>query len=118
MTEQRSILDVMADLLANVPEPVARKLHLSEHGWRFLRHTYAKVIPPEAAAVMLTLPIVIDDDLTGGQWQIRENGEVTSDGDMAPPPEGMTVFYTPHSGWLAIRKDLAQMPASVSWTAL
>jgi hypothetical protein len=107
VTDQPSILDVMAEFLAAVPEFKRRELHVAEPVWRFLRNTYAKVIPPEAATAMMGLPIVVDDGLTGGQWQIREDGEITSSGDMAPAPEGMVVFYSPPMGWLAIRKDLA-----------
>jgi hypothetical protein len=116
MTAQPSILDVMADLMADLPVPVRRELHVSDHVWRFLRETYATVIRPEAVLAMLALPIIVDASLTGGQWQIRENGEVTSSGDMAPPPDGMLVFYTPRSGWVALRKDLAPIPAGFTWT--
>lgn len=116
MTDKPSIIDVMAGFFATAGEPVTRRLHVSEHVWRFLRNTYAKVIPAEAQTVMMGLPIIVDDDLTGGQWQIRENDQITKAGDMAPPPEGMTVFYSPHAGWLAIRKDLARVPAGFSWT--
>jgi hypothetical protein len=110
--EQPSILDVMAGLLADFPEPVSRELHVAEPVWRFLRNTYArntyaKVIPPEAVTAMMGLPVVVDDALTGGQWQIHENGQVTSSGDMAPAPDGMVVVYSPHAGWLAIAKNLA-----------
>lgn len=112
MTGQPSILKVMESFFMAAPEPADRRLHVSEHVWRYLRETYTKVIRPEAITVMMGLPIVVDDNLTGGQWQLRENGEVTSTWDMAPAPEGMTVFYTPHSGWLAIRTDLTEEAAS------
>lgn len=97
-----SILDVIAGFMADLPEPVSRELHVAEPVWRFLRDNYAPVIRPEAATAMMGLPVVIGDDLTGGQWQIRENGQVTSSGDMAPAPEGMTVHYLPHAGWIAV----------------
>ncbi len=107
MPDQPSILDVMAEFLAAVPELKRRELHVAEPVWRFLRNTYAQAIPQAAAQAMLELPIVVDDDLSGGQWQIREDGQVTSAGDMAPAPEGMVVFYAPPMGWLGIREDLA-----------
>ncbi len=109
MTGQPTILEVMADLMADLPAPVRRELHVSAHVRLFLRKTYAKAIGPEALTAMLALPIVVDGDLTGGQWQIREDGEVTSSGDMAPPPEGMTVLYSPYSGWVAVRNDLMEV---------
>lgn len=108
MTSERSIIDVMADFFATQDEPVTRRLHVSEHVWRFLRDTYAKVIPTEAVTVMMGLPIVVDDDLAGGQWQIRESGEIVSSGDMAPAPEGMTVSYSPMTGWIAVSTDLME----------
>lgn len=108
MTEQPSILEAMERLFMAAPAPTSQALHVSEHVWRFLRETYAKVIRPEAVQVMMGLPIVVDDDLTGGQWQIRENGQITKAADMAPAPEGMTVSYSPISGWIAIRTDLIE----------
>lgn len=114
MTEP-SILDVMADFLAAMPTPVRRELHVAEQVWRFLRNTYAKAIRPEAAEAMMGLPIVVDDDLDGGQWQIHEDGQVTSSGDMAPAPEGAVVTYSPVSGWLAINKNAITGPVSVEW---
>ncbi len=116
MTDQPNILDVMARFLDAMPEPVDRKVHVSEHAWRYLREKHAKTVRPEVITTMFGLPIVVDADLSGGQWQLRENGEVTKSGDMAPAPEGMNVFYSPLSGWLAIREDLAPVPAGFSWT--
>lgn len=110
MTTERSIIDVMAGFFAEQDMPVRRELHVAEPVWRYLRQTYAKAIPPEAATVMAGLPIIDSHTLTGGQWQIIENGAVTSSGDMAPAPEGMTVFYSPTTGWIAIRTDLARTP--------
>jgi hypothetical protein len=115
MTGQPSIIDVMADLMVTIPKPVDRKVHVSEHVRAFLRHAHARDTRPGAATVMLGLPIVVDDDLTGGQWQIRENGEVTSSGDMAPAREGMTVSYSPMTGWIAIRTDLTESMLATTW---
>lgn len=103
---ERSVIDVMAEFLAGHPPLPRRELHVAEPVWRFLRDRYASAVRPEAAARMLDLPVVIDGDLTGGQWQIREDGEVTSSGDMAPAPEGMAVHYAGHAGWIAVRADL------------
>jgi hypothetical protein len=107
MTKQPTILDVMADFLAALPTPVRRELHVAEPVWRFLRDTYAKAIRPDYAAAMMGLPIVVDDDLTGGQWKLHEDGQVTKSGDMAPAPEGMVVMYDQYADWLAINKTLA-----------
>ena len=105
-----TILDVMAGLLADLPAPVRRELHVAEPVWRFLRHTYAKATSPAPFDAMAASPIVVDDDLTGGQWQIRENGEVVKSGDMAPIPEGMpegtVVMYSPTTGWVAIDTNI------------
>lgn len=103
---QSSILDVMADLLADFPAPVRRELHVAEPVWRFLRESYAKVSQPVMTQLPVGLPVVIDGDLGGGQWQIHENGEVASFGDMAPAPEGVEVSYSPITGWIAVRSDL------------
>lgn len=117
-TDQPSILGVMAGFLAGLPKPISRELRVAEPVWLFLRETYAKAIKPELATTMMGLPIVIDDDLTGGQWQHREGGEVTSSGDMAPAPEGMTVMYSPITGWIAIRSDLMEQAVTVNyWVA-
>jgi len=110
MTAQPSIFDVMADVLSAIPEPVRRELHVAEPVWRFLRDTYAQAVRPEAASAMTDMPIVVDDALSGGQWQIRENGQVVKSGDMAPAPDGMVVTYFPQAGWVAIRQDLVEMP--------
>ncbi len=117
MTAARSILDVMAEFFAAHPALPARALPVADPAWRFLRDSYAKVIRPEAARVMLDLPVHVSEELSGGQWQIREDGEVVESGDIAPAPEGMTVTYSPYAGWFAVRTDLAEMPVSARWEA-
>lgn len=112
--EPRTISAVLADLMANLPKPVSRELRVAEPVWRFMRDTYTKAINPDAATALWATPVVIDDDLTGGQWQLRENGETVASGDMAPAPDGMTVTYSPYSGWIAIRSDLME-PAASEW---
>lgn len=107
MPDQPDIFSVVAEFMTAVFESKRRELHVAEPVWRFLRDTYAATVRPEAAQALMGMPVVIDDDLTGGMWQIREDGQVTSSGDMAPAPEGTTVMYSPHAGWLAIRTDLA-----------
>lgn len=108
MTTELTILDVIADLMKDLPAPARRELHVAEPVWRFLRDRYVPIIRPEAAARLMEMPVLVSDDLTGGQWQIRENGEVTSSGDMAPAPEGMTVAYSPQFGWFAVASHLAE----------
>lgn len=107
-TDQPGILAVMADFMATIPHPVKRELHVAKPVWSFLRDTYAKVIRPETVSAMMDLPIIVDDTLAGGQWQIHEDGQVTTSGDMAPAPEGMTVFYSPEMGWWAFNTDLIE----------
>jgi hypothetical protein len=107
VTEQPTISEVIADFLAAMPAPVRRELHVAEPVSRFLRDTYAKATSPGHAAAMTGLPIVVDDALTGGQWQLLEDGQVTKSGDMAPAPEGMVVVYDRHAGWVAMDKTLA-----------
>lgn len=109
--EQRSITEVITRMLADFPIPPAQELHVAEPVSRFLRDRYAKSIDPKPAAALLATPIVVDDDLTGGQWQLREDGETVSSGDMAPAPEGMTVIYSPITGWIAIDSDLMEQAA-------
>ncbi|MEU4558556.1 hypothetical protein AB0F72_09200 [Actinoplanes sp. NPDC023936] len=122
MTEQRSILNVVSDLLAGLPDSVRRELHVSEQVHRFLRDTYAKAVDPKHAATMGAMPIVVDGDLSGGQWQLRENGETVQAGDMAPAPDGMEVIYSPHAGWVAVNSELLNQvvagPASRTWPSL
>jgi hypothetical protein len=108
MTTEPTILDIVASFMADIPTRVRPELHVAEPVWRFLLDRYVPLIPRGATSRLMEMPVVIDDDLTGGQWQIRENGEVSSSGDMAPAPEGMTVSYSPISGWIAIRSDLLQ----------
>lgn len=105
MTTEPSILDVIERFMTDnrdLPAPVRRDLHVAEPVWRFLLDRYMSLIPREASSRLMEMPVVIDDDLTGGQWQIREDGEIASSGDMAPAPEGMTVSYSKYSGWIAI----------------
>ena len=116
-TEQPSILDVMAGSMADMRPRGRPELHVAESVWRFLLDRYVPLIPRAATSRLMDMPVVIDDDLTGGQWQVRVNGEVTSSGDMAPAPEGMTVLYSPIAGWIAIRSDLMEQAAMVSWVA-
>jgi len=111
----RSITDVVADLLADLPTPARRELHVAEDVWRFLRDRYIPVVRPETAAALLDAQVVVDDDLIGGQWQLREDGVVVSSGDMAPAPEGKRVFYSPTGGWMAVRADLMEFPLVASW---
>lgn len=110
--DQRTITSVVTDLLSAVPAVPARVLHVAEPLSRFLYDAYAKSIQPAAAEALLGLPIVVDADLTGGQWQLREDGEVHTAGDMAPAPEGMTVSCSPLTGWIAIETDLLE---SMGW---
>lgn len=116
MTTKPTILDVMSGLLGRPAHTGSAELRVSEHVWCFLRKTYATVIRPDAVTAMLASPIVVDPALTGGQWQILEDGEVTKAGDMAPAPDGMAVLYSPEAGWLAIRADLmAEAAGIVEW---
>ena len=109
MTEP-NILDLMASLRADLTSPVRRELHVAEPVWRFLRDTYAKATGPAPLDPLLATPVVVDADLTGGRWQIRENDEVVKSGDMAPIPEGMpegtVVTYSPTTGWVAIDTNI------------
>jgi hypothetical protein len=114
-TDHRSVTDAIAALLVNLPNAPARQLHVAEPVWRFLRDTYVKAMRPETAQAVMGLPIVVDDDLTGGQWQLREDGEVATAGDMAPGPDGMQVSYVPRVGWIAIRADLTEFAPVASW---
>lgn len=101
-----SITAVMTDWLTRIPAPVRRELRISEHVSSFLRNTYAKAISPTLAATMTGLPIIVDDQLHGGQWFLHENHQVTKSGDMAPAPDGMTVVYSPQAGWVAMNTEM------------
>lgn len=78
--------------------------------WRYFKDTLAQASDTRITflgASLADIPVVIDSDLTGGQWQIREDGEVTASGDIAPPPEGMLVGYAPPVGWYAYDPESA-----------
>lgn len=113
----RTIIDVMAEFFTAHPDHGPRSLHVAEPVWRFLRDRFATAIPREAAAAMLDLPVVVDDDLAGGRWEIRNGAEVVSSGDMAPAPEGMTAHYSPHVGWFAVSPEAADPLAFPRWTS-
>ncbi len=115
MSTGQTITSVMAELLAELPTSVSRELRVSEPVSRFVRETYAKAVDVSHAERMFAVPIVVDGDLTAGQRQIRENGEVTASGDIAPAPDGMQVEYSPIAGWYAFNPDLLKMPVTADW---
>lgn len=80
---------------------------VSESVWRYLRDTCAEASTSPWVGGLLDVPLVADDNLTGGQWQIWEDGELTASGDIAPAPEGMHVGYAPLVGWYAYDSDIA-----------
>lgn len=89
-----------------IAEPRDQRLHVSEPVWRFWLGMYAKASRPGVPPSLADVPVVVDGKLTGSQWQLFKDGEVAQSGDMAPAPEGMTVYWSPHAGWIAIAPDL------------
>lgn len=98
----QTILHAIRTLMDGLPAPVNRKIHVSEHVHRFLTETYTKALSPAYTAKLDGIDIVVEPDLTGGQWQIRENGEVATSGDMAPALNDETVSYHPIFGWTGV----------------
>ena len=78
--------------------------HVAAPMWRYLRSTCAEV--SELRTSLTDVPVVLDNSLTGGQWEIHEGGEVVESGDIAPAPEGMAVDYHPTVGWFAYSPSL------------
>jgi hypothetical protein len=78
-------------------------LHVAADLWEYLRDKYGATDNHPAIAGLPGHPVVLEDALQGGQWEIREDGQVIKSGDVAPAPEGMVAFYAGASfGWLAV----------------
>ncbi len=108
MTAQRSPLDAVMRLLADAPALPYRELRVSTDVREFLSNTWVTAVNPHLGSALLQAPVVVDPALTGGRREYREDDQVVQAGDMAPAPEGMTVFYSPLAGWLAVADDLAE----------
>jgi hypothetical protein len=100
----------LAAVLVRLPTLGRSTLRVSEPLWRYWRDKYVSALRPETAQAVMGMPIVIDDDLSGGQWQLVEGGQVVRSGDIAPAAPGEMVTYAGAAvGWVAwsLQPDLS-----------
>lgn len=88
------------------------KAHVAGPMWRYLKDTCPEASPTGLGG-LIGVPVIVSNELTGGQWQIWEDGELEAHGDIAPAPDGMAIDYAQFVGWFAYDPDLLERVVGV-----